>query len=324
MRNPGRYFFILFLAICLPASAHMPDLTLEQTIRAIYAPYAGDSDPPRFDETGEQQIVSSRLLTVLKKNQRLTPVGDVGAIDWDPLCGCQDYEQLAVRRIDIQPSAEDRAAARVTISPFGKQPEVTLIDLRFVREQGRWLIDDVISAKESLFQLVDSNNQAIERQLNALQRPAPDAFIREVYTSRNFDTFSWPLLLTPAASRTVDAFFNVVSTMSDEEQESQSLPLSGSDTPLCGCSAPNSTMLSEVTIAEASAERAQVTLHFILPDGKPDARTVVLIKGDGRWQIDDILQPDGESLMQRLRQVTESAAAAAEAGSRPADPDARF
>ncbi len=114
---------------------------------AIAAPF--DSDPVSLieaiyktyetDNPGLPHIYSKRLQALIGKDEKETPEGMVGRIDWDVFVDGQDWKLTALKIALVSKSA-DKAQVRATFKNFD-QPSNMLIDL--VREDGRWRVDDV-------------------------------------------------------------------------------------------------------------------------------------------------------------------------------------
>ena len=101
-------------------------------IKAIYKTY--DRDNP-----GLPHIYSKRLQALIDKDEKETPEGMVGRIDWDVFVDGQDWK-LTELKIALVSKTADKAQVRATFKNFG-EPSNMLFDL--VREEGHWRVDDV-------------------------------------------------------------------------------------------------------------------------------------------------------------------------------------
>lgn len=303
MNRYSRWVFILFLALAFPPLAQSQSLSVEETLQRLYKPYTENSDPPPFDATGASAIASSRLLAALKTDSELTSPGDTGALDWDPRCGCQDFDHLAVEDIAVLYQTDNSAVAQVSVRPIGGSDAVSSLKYRFVNEHGRWLVDDITEDGKSIWQILNDSNQAQLKQLAALQHPQAVAFVRAVYTSREFDALSWPLLLTPSSRKVMEDFHTLTNQMSAKEQESKTIPDIWETSPLCGCMNPNTVKLETVQALEEVAGKTRVQVHFEQSDGTQDSREIVVRQTNGTWQIDDILAPVEGSVIQQLERA---------------------
>ena len=101
-------------------------------IKAIYKTY--DTDNP-----GLPHIYSKRLQALIDKDEKETPEGMVGRIDWDVFVDGQDWK-LTELKIALVSKTADKAQVRTTFKNFG-EPSNMLFEL--VREEGHWRVDDV-------------------------------------------------------------------------------------------------------------------------------------------------------------------------------------
>jgi hypothetical protein len=76
---------------------------------------------------------------LIDKDEKETPEGDVGRIDWDVFVDRQDWK-LTGLKIALVSKSVDKAEVRATFKNFG-QPSNMLFDL--VREDGQWRVGDV-------------------------------------------------------------------------------------------------------------------------------------------------------------------------------------
>ena len=114
------------------AHAASPDSDPVSLIEAIYKTY-------ETDNPGLPHVYSRRLQALIDKDEKETPEGDVGRIDWDVFIDGQDWKLTELKIVLVSKSA-DKAEVRATFKNFG-EPSNQLFDL--VREEGGWRIDDI-------------------------------------------------------------------------------------------------------------------------------------------------------------------------------------
>jgi Protein of unknown function (DUF3828) len=129
-----RCVFALLLALAVGAAAPPePDSDPVALITAIYQTYLKDNVP---EMTG---IYSKRLQALIDKDEKETPAGDVGRIDWDVFVDGQDW---ALRKFKIVKVSQDGDKAQVRATFINmSEPKNMLFDL--VREDGHWRIDEI-------------------------------------------------------------------------------------------------------------------------------------------------------------------------------------
>jgi hypothetical protein len=123
---------ILAIALAGAASAKPVDSDPVSLITAIYKTYETDS-------AGLPHIYSKRLQALVDKDDKETPEGMVGRIDWDVFIDGQDWK-LTNLEIALVSQTPTQAQVRATFKNFD-HPSDMLFDL--VLEDGHWRIDDI-------------------------------------------------------------------------------------------------------------------------------------------------------------------------------------
>jgi hypothetical protein len=158
---------ILASAALAGSAAHAGDLASARAFVAwIYSHYPTSTRHPTFDALGQankRAIFAPSLIALFDEDARLAH-GEVGALDGDPLCDCQDdggmtFTIARVRFVD--PAHAHAAAAVVRSYPDSKPPEVETITLDLEMTKGRWRVYDVRSKDTpSLRALLTRSNRA--------------------------------------------------------------------------------------------------------------------------------------------------------------------
>jgi hypothetical protein len=131
-------------------------------VTGLYAAY-GKTPGPDYIGKQAKEVWSPALLDLMRREAASTPEGDVGALDGDPICNCQDYEITAVT-VTVRPAGATKARADVFFLNLGRRQ---LVSLDLVLVAGRWRVDDVHSqGTPSLVGLLKDTLQA-----NALAPP---------------------------------------------------------------------------------------------------------------------------------------------------------
>ncbi len=115
-------------------------------IASLYAHYPAPKGAPGFDPTGKAaaRVFDPPMIALLRNNDRLTPPGDVGAIDSDVLCDCQDDDGLrAIIGPIVAVGANDLIATVVLHFTKATPPETRRLKLDLVQVAGRWRIHDI-------------------------------------------------------------------------------------------------------------------------------------------------------------------------------------
>ena len=109
-------------------------------VAGLYAAYGKDPGP---DYLGRQakQVWSPALLALMRREAASTPKDEVGALDGDPICNCQDYKITSVD-VKVTQTGPTTARADVFFLNLGRRQLVSL-DLALMGR--RWRVDDVHS-----------------------------------------------------------------------------------------------------------------------------------------------------------------------------------
>lgn len=129
----------LVLVSILPAAA-AADEAPEAFVRRVYARYGAGGPGVSLERPGGDAFYAAGLLDALAKAQAKVPQGDIGPIDDDPICACQDYTALRVDRIAVGRPEGDRVEVRVAFTDGGARSRVTLT---LTRTPAGWRIADV-------------------------------------------------------------------------------------------------------------------------------------------------------------------------------------
>lgn len=108
-------------------------------VQALYASYAHGRGPD-LNGTASERVFTTRLSRLIRADEASTPPGDVGALDGDPICDCQDPGGLRVQRVVVTLTGPERAQARVDLRfPDGRRR----IRLDLIEGRAGWRVDDV-------------------------------------------------------------------------------------------------------------------------------------------------------------------------------------
>ena len=124
--------FLLATALGSASAQAQVDADPVSLITAIYKTY-------QEDKPGLDHIYSRRLQSLVDKDEKETPEGMVGRIDWDVFVDGQDW-QLSELKIALVSKSATQAEVRATFKNFD-QPSNMLFDL--VLEDGHWRVDDI-------------------------------------------------------------------------------------------------------------------------------------------------------------------------------------
>ena len=141
------------LAMAMAATAHAQSLESAQGfVAGLYHAY--ETSQPNYLGRRAAGVFSPRLLALIRRDER-NAHGEVGALDGDPICDCQDAEGVRLTGLSVGPAGPGRATARVRLR-FPDGPRTLTLDLAAFG--GQWRVDDVhIKDTPSLVRLLSPN-----------------------------------------------------------------------------------------------------------------------------------------------------------------------
>ena len=128
------------LATAAPVQAQ--DLPAAQTfVAGLYSAYQRQPGP---DYLGKQigEVFSPDLIALIRREAASVPKGDVGALDGDPICDCQDWQ---ISKVEVTVSMPKPGAAEAEVR-FQNAGEPRQVRLDLVAVRGRWRVGDVHTA----------------------------------------------------------------------------------------------------------------------------------------------------------------------------------
>jgi hypothetical protein len=128
-----------------PAASTAPAQSPRGFIEDLYAQYRKDENFSPF--THPEQWFDADLLAAIRESEALTPDDDVGAIDSDPLCNCQDASGMMARVDSVEQTSPGAATAKVDL--WAGTPDERRIEVDLTASNGTWRVHDVIETGES-------------------------------------------------------------------------------------------------------------------------------------------------------------------------------
>ena len=135
-------------------------------VSKLYSHYPVAGHVPEFDPLGKAMgsVFDPSLIALILKDRELAK-GEVGALDGDPLCDCQDDSGLQFKVASVTPDGPERAKAVITRrDPEASPPEAEKITVDLVRVGGRWRVHDIGTPDTPSLRayLIKSNQEAAD------------------------------------------------------------------------------------------------------------------------------------------------------------------
>ncbi len=130
---------------------------VDDLYKAEFSPAPDSYGPSR------SKVYDAAMLKLMALDQCLSD-GEVGALDGDPLCDCQDPGGMKAKAVVASADAST-AAVKVQLTDGPKFSQTITLDLVF--ENGHWRVHDVDSDGESLIKMLQVSNAKPNKLLAA-------------------------------------------------------------------------------------------------------------------------------------------------------------
>jgi hypothetical protein len=139
----GVVLLALLAGAAAAAGADLP--AAKAFVERLYGSYREVHGDPRagpdFLGRDAPHVFSPRMIALIRRDERMTKPGYVGALDGDPISDCQDWGNISAR-VSVSSNGPRRAVAVARFVNLGRHETITL-DLLAVR--GQWRIDNIHS-----------------------------------------------------------------------------------------------------------------------------------------------------------------------------------
>ena len=131
--------YLLLSGLVIASAAQAQDAkSAESFLRTIYASYKATGHPLDLAGPKAETILDPSLAALMRTDQKLAD-GEVGAMDSDPICACQDFDIRGIS-VAVTPDGAGKAKAAASFKNFGK---ATRVELDLVASGGGWRIFDI-------------------------------------------------------------------------------------------------------------------------------------------------------------------------------------
>jgi hypothetical protein len=119
---------------------------------SIYKRYGKGGPGVNTDGSRARLYFSSSLVSLLRADQKAVGPDEVGVLDGDPICGCQDWDAIHDLKIALTTSAPGRLKAAVSFALFGSdakaEQSVRSLEMTLVAHAGQWRIDNIVDKSD--------------------------------------------------------------------------------------------------------------------------------------------------------------------------------
>jgi len=140
---------VAVVALAVPAMAAGLDANAARAfVQKIYSHYPQKQDGPFFEPANKDapSVFDPGMVAAFQEDARLAK-GEVGYVDGDPICGCQDDSGMVFKITAATMTGKDTADVTVALMASATDKAPRLQTLKLVVVNGQWRIHD-ISAKD--------------------------------------------------------------------------------------------------------------------------------------------------------------------------------
>jgi Protein of unknown function (DUF3828) len=140
---------VLFAAsIYAGLSSAQPNDSPRNFLASIYRNYENGGNGIGIGNGSASRYFTSSLLALVRADATAAGPGNVGAIDADPVCACQDWDGIWDLDINVRTRTPGFAEADVSFSLSPPQRRLgsdsRRLSIKLISEHGGWRIDDII------------------------------------------------------------------------------------------------------------------------------------------------------------------------------------
>jgi len=135
----------------VPACGQDAD-SAKQFLASVYEHYANRGMGIDFNGPKSRSVFDPSLIALLRADQKAVGPNEVGVLDGDPICSCQDWEGIWDLKIVLQMQSDKRATAAVSFGLFAPKPgadkDHRSLEMTLVPQGSQWRIWDILDKSD--------------------------------------------------------------------------------------------------------------------------------------------------------------------------------
>lgn len=135
----------------VPACGQDAD-SAKQFLASVYEHYANRGMGIDFNGPKSRSVFDPSLIALLHADQKAVGPNEVGVLDGDPICSCQDWEGIWDLKIAVEMESEGRAKAAVSFALFapkaGSDKDHRSLEMTLVPQGSQWRIWDILDKSD--------------------------------------------------------------------------------------------------------------------------------------------------------------------------------
>ncbi len=152
----ARLHFAIALLIVLAAppipAAAQDAASAKIFLQSAYRLYENGGKGIDFTGPKASTYYHSTLVALIHADIKANGPDNVPAIDFDPICGCQDWDGIWDLKIDVKAESPQRAQAKVSFSLFAPKDRTKdsfrSLEITLVPERGQWRIYNIVDQSD--------------------------------------------------------------------------------------------------------------------------------------------------------------------------------
>ena len=142
---------LCLIASCAPAGAQ-DAASARSFLESLYRLYGKGGQGVAISGRQARTVFDASLLALMRADEKANGPDQVGVLDGDPLCSCQDWDALRDLKIEMETPVAGRALAQVSFALFagknGTPEDRRRLEITLASEKGQWRVWDVLDKSE--------------------------------------------------------------------------------------------------------------------------------------------------------------------------------
>ncbi len=162
------------LSAAVPYAVSQDTDSAKRFVESLYRHYTNHGKGIDFSGPRALNYFDASLNALMDADAKAAGPNEVGVLDGDPICSCQDWEGIWDLKIDVQMLGKDEARASVTFALFapkaGANRDFRSLDMILLRTGSQWRIDNILdkSDPKAPFDL----RAELEKEIRTQKQPA--------------------------------------------------------------------------------------------------------------------------------------------------------
>jgi hypothetical protein len=144
--------WIAFVALSAVPACGQDANSAKLFLASIYKHYANRGKGIDINGPKARGVFDSSLIALLHADQKAVGPNEVGVLDGDPICSCQDWDGIWDLKITDEMEPDGRVKAAVSFATFapraGSDQDHRSIEMTLVPEGGQWRIWDILDKSD--------------------------------------------------------------------------------------------------------------------------------------------------------------------------------